>query len=258
MSILTSIKILYLKAIKSHVIPSRGEYIFLLSHMRSRSSVLSHVLGSNNAILGYSELHGSYRSHTDLMKMKLSLYKEFNCDLNDKFYFDKLLHNSNIISNKLFKDIQPKTIFLIRDAQSSIKSMINMGFITGVKWYKSPQKAMNYYCKRLAFLNRLSKKIKGQYFFIESNDLVDKTDIVLSNLTAFLNLTEPLTNRYFIFNNTGQSGYGDPSNNIEMGVIKKTEGYDDIEIPKHILEKAEIAYDQCVKTLKEHSILDKT
>ena len=120
-----------------------------------------------------------------------------------------------------------------------------MGYITGNEWYKDPKKAMNYYCHRLSFLEEYAKKIGEGYFFIESNDLVDKTDYVLDSLSKWLNLIEPLDKNYTNFRNTAKPSTGDPSHNIKSGIIRKTKGHPDINVPRDILQKGESAYIKC-------------
>src|SRR5258707_13269189 len=49
--------------------PFSRRTLFLLGHMRSYSSVLSHVLGSHPQINGYCETHTKYRTYFDLWKL---------------------------------------------------------------------------------------------------------------------------------------------------------------------------------------------
>jgi hypothetical protein len=56
---------------------SNNRYIFILSHMRSRSSLLSHILGSNREINGHSELHQNYTGRKSLLEMKLNIYQNW-------------------------------------------------------------------------------------------------------------------------------------------------------------------------------------
>jgi hypothetical protein len=49
--------------------------LFLLGHMRSYSSVLSHILGSHPQISGYCETHTKYRTWVDLWKLRWRVRK---------------------------------------------------------------------------------------------------------------------------------------------------------------------------------------
>jgi len=249
MSILTKIKKLSQIDLYLQSIICRTKYLFIFSHMRSRSSVLSHILGSNLDICGYSELQLSYTGHMSLIKMRFLLFNDLKCKLNNKYLLDKILGDYLLFSNKVFEIAKPKVIFLLREPESTIKSIINMGYITDIEWYKDPLKVMDYYCSRLLSLEEYSKKVAGNYFFIESDDLLDNTEYILDCLTKWLNLSEPLDKRYSIFHNTGKPGYGDPSDHIKSGMLEKTKGYPVIKIPLEVLKRGEYSYKKCKDSL---------
>lgn len=249
MSILTKAKTLTTVALNPNLVIGRSKYLFILSHMRSRSSVLSHILGSNAGVCGYYELHSSYLNYADIVKMRINLYNELKCDLRGKYLLDKMLHNGHEISNEMFVSITPKVIFLIRNPESTIKSIINMGHITDVNWYKNEKKATSYYCSRLERLAEYAEMLDGNYFFLEADELIKNTDHVLKELTEWLGLDTPLSNDYTIFDKTGKPDYGDPSEIIRAGKLIKTKGYTDITIPLELKQKAEISYEQCKQAL---------
>lgn len=249
MSTVDKLKRVFSAVFKPNYITCKAKYLFILSHMRSRSSVLSHVLGSNDGICGYSELHRSYISQSDLRKMRVKLYNDFKCRLTNKYLLDKLLHNNLDISKDVLRIANPKFIFLLRQPENTIKSTINMGYLANVEWYKDPEQVLKYYCSRLSRLEDYAEMIGGNYFFLESDELVTNTEHVLESLTRWLCLDKPLDNSYLQFSGTGKIGYGDPSNNIRTGKIKKTRGYPDIHIPQEILERAESSYEKCKASL---------
>jgi len=181
--------------------------------------------------------------------MKNDLYNDLKCNFRDKYLLDKILHNELKISKEVFETVTPKVIFLLRDPESTIKSIINMGYITGINWYKNPIQALDYYCSRLSHLARYAESFNGDGFFLESDELLDNTDHVLKELTEWLDLNKPLTSHYKKFNNTGKPGYGDPSENILTGKLIKTKKYPDIEIPFDILEVARSSYADCKASL---------
>ena len=219
--------------------------------MRSRSSVLSHVLGSNPEVCGYRELHRRYFAFRHIISMRSILFEELRCSLEKKYLLDKILHNSYFVSEELIEKIKPKIIFLLREPDSSIKSIINLGETTNAHWYKSPSWAVEYYCSRLAYMEEFSKKIAGAYLFIESDDLVDQTDRVLNDLSGWLDLQTPLKKQYSFFKKTGLPGAGDSSPYIRSGVIEKTPGYPHISIPSESLRKSYHYYQKCRKRLAQ-------
>ena len=48
----------------------RREYVIVLSHMRSYSTLLAHLLGSHPEIAGYAEMHTSYAQRRDLLRLR--------------------------------------------------------------------------------------------------------------------------------------------------------------------------------------------
>ncbi|MEX1033767.1 MAG: sulfotransferase [Cellvibrionaceae bacterium] len=249
MSILTKARKLSLIASNPHIVTCTTKYLFILSHMRSRSSVIAHVLGSNPGICGYSELHSAYIDRLDLLDMRAQLYQDARCRLSNKYLLDKLLHNHCVISDEVLAMAQPKIVFLLREPDSTIKSIMNMGYRTGEAWYKDPFKVLQYYCSRLATLEKYARRVGDGYFYLNADDLVNHTDAVLHRLSRWLDLDVPLDRHYTNFPNTGKRHYGDSSDNIKAGVIKKTEAHVDVKVPAHVLQMAETAYYRCRKQL---------
>ncbi len=247
---LNKVKILSARIVKHFLTTGHSKQIFILSHMRSRSSVLSHIFGSNDKICGYSELHNSYMDHTNIIKMKNDLYNDLKCNLRGKYLLDKILHNELKISKEIFETVAPKVVFLLREPENTLKSIINMGYITGIDWYKDPQKASEYYCSRLSKLAEYAETLDGNYYYLESDELVNNTDHILGELTKWLNLDTPLVPDYKKFNNTGKPGYGDPSGNILTGELIKTKGYPSLEIPPEILQIAKSSYMECKENIQ--------
>lgn len=228
-----------------------GRCLFILSHMRSRSTVLSHVLGSNSGICGYSELHLSYKNIVDLIKMRLRLYMNSSCPVSDRdrlYFLDKILSKEHEISPQFVEKVRPRFIFLVRQPEETIKSIINMGYITAIEWYKDPANACSHYCGRLEYIMSFAgdncHSTKDDFFFIESGDIVNDTANLLRDLSSWLCLPEPLDSRYSKFRNTGKPKHGDPSENINSGVISRTPEHRDIEIPDDILRDANSAYER--------------
>jgi hypothetical protein len=241
MTLLSKAKKLLLIVKKPSLLKPQEKYIFMLSHMRSRSSLLSHILGSNDEICGYSELHYSYPKVPSLVNMHVELYQDLSCDFTDKYLFDKLLHNSMLLNDDVLERTKPKVILLYRAPQSTLKSIINMGDLTGDDGYKNQSIATDYYCNRLRRLAEYAKK-DIDVLFIDSDELVNNTEEVLIKLSNWLCLASPLSSNYTIFNRTGVTGAGDPSKNIMSGQIVKTKQHESIILDEHLLEKAIEAY----------------
>lgn len=223
--------------------------------MRSRSTVLSHVLGTHPAICGYSELHHKYTSHMDLLKTRADLYRDLNPTPDNVYFLDKVLHNNLVISNKILQSKNSHLIYLLREPVSTIKSILNMGQLTGIDWYKDPYQAAQYYKARLANIMHMAEISTNGFFFIDADQLISETDKILSRLTDWLSLSPPLSKHYESFSNTGKPGYGDPSSNISSGTIKQTLGHADISLPDEIVNETMIAYQECRSFLQQSANL---
>lgn len=248
MSVQTKIEKLAILASNPEILFCKMKYLFVVSHMRSRSSVLSHILGNNSEVCGYKELHMSYIGQLSLINMQIELAKDLKCKLRNRYLFDKILNNFTI-SDEILNKAQPKILFLLREPEDTIKSIMNMGFKTGINWYKDPVKVTEYYCKRLHNMQQLSYRAGEGNLFIESKDLVENPNDTLKNITIWLKLIEPLKTTYSTFKDTGMMGFGDPLENIKSGVLQPTSSYPDIHVPEHLLRKAKEAYDACKVTL---------
>lgn len=232
-----------LKNLQQFFCVNKNKNIFLLSHMRSRSSVFSHVLGSNDEILGYGERQISYGSKFSLIRRNAKIVNnlQIKTTICDKYIYDKILHNHLWISDDLLKNPNNHIIIMIRSPVESVQSILNMGIKINEEQYTKIDWVEKYYIDRLKKLEDYSNSIKGKFIFIESDNLVYSTDNILEELTDWLGLKVPLKSEYKTFNSTGKSGHGDPLENIHAGKIIRTKSHD-IEIPDEIKERLETAY----------------
>lgn len=221
--------------------------LFLLSHMRSRSSVLSHIFGSNPEIVGYGELHRSYLTESDLYKLRFHL-KDKNTKVCNKFLYDKLLHPERVIADELLLNDKLKFIFMIRSPEDTLKSILNMGSKMGNANYQSEDWVASYYIHRLEELQNYALKLNGRFLFLESDSLVEDSDKSLQDISDWLGLSTPLTKEYKTFDKTGKPGHGDPLENIKQGVLRKTKPHE-IAVNKDHLQAADAAYQLCRQQL---------
>jgi len=218
-----------------------GSYLFIISHMRSRSTLLSHILGSNDEIFGYREFHQSYQTLADLRRLRLKILFDLK-DFGGKYLVDKILDNKCQIDDAILQMDNVRFIFLLREPEATIKSILDMGNITGIEWYKDINKVESYYIRRLGIMMEYSEKISSNSFYIDSDDIVNKPDRVLSELTSWLGLENKLEKTYKSFASTGKSdGAGDPSKNILAGRIIKTEKKN-IDLPIDVIKRTRDIY----------------
>jgi hypothetical protein len=199
------------------------KYIFIFSHMRARSTLLSHIIGSHQDVCGHEEMHAQYTSFTDLVKVKVNQYVNITKYNQSKYLLDKLLHNKLKFNTKLFETECVKHIFVLREPQSCLLSMtkrhLQHNSITTVHLLES------YYLERIYELERLWDEIPHNKIYVNSDNLMENTEHELVKLSNYLALEPELTKEYEIFENTGVAGKGDMSVNITLGKISNEISY---------------------------------
>lgn len=235
-----------------NILLTRNLYIF--SHMRSRSSLLAHILGSNPGISGYNELHRSHNGLLDVFKFKANLAIDVGYTNKAIYSLDKILHNGLSVSRGVLESRRTKAIILIRDPEETIRSIMNMSEITGIEWYGDPTKALKYYKERIKFIANQISHENIDCYFIEAGDLMRNPVDLLSGLTDWLGLDVPLSSEYKINEKTGVPLYGDPSPNISAGRIIDTKPHSEVVVPSAIVEAGWDAYRECLPIYKARSI----
>jgi hypothetical protein len=81
-----------------------------------------------------------------------------------------------------------------------MRGMLSMEGTVNQPWFEYPEAALEYYCSRLMYLEALVQRIDDNYFYLDSGDLVDQTDVTLGRLTAWLNLNTPSPKTMFCLN----------------------------------------------------------
>lgn len=218
--------------------------------------MLSHVLGSNPGIAGHSELHRKYLGLKDIFILRGRVFLETKERLHNKYILDKILHNPFIVSKKVFAMKDTSFIFLLREPEATLKSIFEMGKKTGIVWQIEPDLVLRYYTKRLEMMSDYAQNISGNYFYIESDELINDTDKLLGDLTSWLELETPLSQEYSVFKNTGKTGHGDPSDNIGLGRIIVTKSKKDVEVPEQMLSACQDAYESCRSVLAKNALND--
>lgn len=249
MIVKTRAKQLLALGIHPNTFTCRSQYIFILSHMRSRSSLLSHILGSHPKICGYVEQHNAYSGWLNLMKLRADIYLDTKDNLEDKYLLDKILHNPLEVSEAILTKENVKIIFLIRQPERTFKSIIRNCQKANVPDWRTQQQVLEYYTQRLQQLESYSTIVKENALFIESDQLINSTESVLEKISNWLNLETKLDQNYSVFDKTGLPGYGDPLGNIKSGKIVNTQEPSGISIDQAYLEEGQAVYDACYQTL---------
>jgi hypothetical protein len=218
-------------------------YIFILGHMRSGSTLLAHVLGSHPDVVSAGEMHISYVTPDDLPKLVLKTSESlFRPILRESYIVDQINHgyvtNEVLLSPRLYK-----CVLLIRSPEATLKSMMHLA-----EWHE--KQALEVYVKRLRELTQYGLTLRDRASVVEYDHLVDRSDETLAALSRFLVLGPPLKSNYQTHRMTGRvAGYGDPSANIRLGRIVRTQRHETT-ISEETLSAAERAFHECREQLR--------
>jgi hypothetical protein len=229
------------------------QYLFVLGHMRSYSSLLCHILGSHPQIDGYCETHVKYRSRLDLIRLRSRVVKFTGEPLRGRYVLDKMLHNYPF-ANSIVRNPQTRAVMLVRRPLPTVQSIVNMGLhYSDIAWHRDLEAVARYYEERLAMLVRLADPLRGRVIFIEAESLLTRTADVLHGIGGLLNLSEPLRSDYRRFAHTGERGFGDPTEAISTGRVNSGahEQPTRVIVPAALTSRLEMAYAACSASLRD-------
>lgn len=240
-------------------ISRKVEFLWILSLMRSGSSLLTHLLVNHPGIEGFGESWIRYEATSDFRELvaRVRLYnalerlfrRRYSVPDDAQIILDKLLHNKLLPCPELLNEPQLKLIFLLRQPRDIVSSLLRAG--KPFPHSGSPEAAAGYCTARLQALTRYAAGIREprKSLWLEYGVLVDRTNETLHHLQAFLGLDKPLTGSYKRTIATGVPGLGDPTRLIKTGRVTKKRGPPPFDIPEGILRDCNREYKRCQEAL---------
>ena len=224
--------------------PQRLDRIFLLSHMRARTSLGAHILGSHAQINGYYEMRLSYEDSSALDRQLAAYLQGDALKPGSRYLFDKLLHNDYVLQPERLGLTDIKILLSLGEPEHTLKSIVHLFAHKEVAHlYASPAEAANYYAARIEALAEFARTAPQSYFYFDAELWQRAPQRLLPRLTQWLELDSPLSGRYRTFSQTGKAGRGDTSARIRRGSIDETQtDYAHVAIPEHALRTARQAY----------------
>ncbi len=224
------------------------QYILLLAHMRSGSSLLLHILASNPEIAGCGELNSTYATNRDLARLALrSRLQNRLLRRRPTYVVDQLNHSRQIQSPDLLSRPEVSCVYLLREPAGAISSMTD---VLGHHYGLSLNEACDYYRERLASLAECAISTPGRdcAFVLTYDELIKRPRLTLDALGRFLGLNARLTENYRLFHFTGKRG--DPSRQISMGRIVNKARPIDPNIDPNLLVELEECYENRLRQLQ--------
>jgi hypothetical protein len=235
------------------------KYLFILSHMRSGSTLLVHILSSNPDVAGFGETILKYESPADLDRLLLKVADFFEQKrLPQKFVLDKLLQDDLLRDESILQRPDVHTIFLLRRPEKSLPSILNV--YANVYPKVAPhlaggeKEAVDYYNGRLATLARLAKQLndKERTLFLTHEQTLLDTPAVFAALKDSLKVSQPFTENYKTHEATGKPVTGDFSDTIKKGHIVRDDKHVYADLSVSAMQEAIEAYENCVAELAKY------
>lgn len=232
-------------------------FLLLLSHMRSGSSLLTHLLTTNPEVIGYGETHTNYTDANDFKQLLKKVYwqsQDFrtlqdiqNLRMNHQYVMDKVLHNKKFLDHDFLSSEQIYGLFLLREPERSLAS------IADLKPHWSQQDTIDYYADRMAMLVEYARLINDpqRMLVVTYGQMLDDTPRVLTTLQQFLQTQAPFTEEYKILKTTGMKGVGDSKGKIKAGKIVRSQRQLPQDFSPEIVERAKQVHSDCKTALTE-------
>lgn len=219
------------------------QFLLLNTHMRSYSSLLSHLLASSGEVCGYAEMRRAYRAEVDLLALAWQVRSTNGARLTGPVVLDKLLHNPYVVTDEVLRLPNVSILVSVRSPMPTIRSIMAMGRdIEPSHFWSSVDNATQYYVDRLAYLADIVERAQNPLVLF-SDQLLVETEITLRELQLGLGLREELQESYPLRELTGVAEFGDTSNFIRAGkIVRERSSHEVIDICPTQTEEAHEAF----------------
>ncbi len=237
--------------------------ILVMSHMRSVSTALTHVLAMHPEIWGYGETHVSYTDERAPGRLWLNLLRHQHSGIGRRMILDKVLHND------LDRAVTPafyraRAVFLLRSPAPAIRSIQALSVAQGLADWQSPDQAAQYYLMRITrLMHHWNHFPPEQRIGMLSENLMRDPEAAMVRLSQFLPVSHPLENRYVAEGRAARHGAGDPTRSQDLTRIEPTDADVGLSLPVGVDRKLAA---QCVQAyltasdlmdLAEHALDDR-
>lgn len=222
----------------------------MLGHMRTGSSLLVHLLGSHEDIIGFGETHHVYIRPEDFGAATAIIGRHLHTVPHvEQYVLDKVLHKYQIGCPELLNHSSVQIIFIIRKPATALSSIIRSGVAS------HPENAFQHYVQQVEWVGQLSQVISSrQWTYTTYTELIEDTACVFNRLEQFLELEVPLSQHYHTTQYTGVQGIGDSGPHIRSGYIKHNIDRDIDPNIRSYLDRAEKHFQNCYNMLQKQCI----
>lgn len=238
-----------------------AKILFLISHLRSGSTLLLHVLNTNPRIAGYGERHEFYRDRRDLARLTLDVCLSLRQIRSSGMYFMDKVNFDYVAHRELLREDCVRTIFLLREPEQTLPSLLwyrhgATGHTPGEPPFETwnEELTVQYYLQQLRVIEEYAGAVGDpkRAFVMTYHELMNDTPTTLGALQRFLNLGHPLSSEYDRIWSTGHRIHGDTSDAIKSGRIlteKKPLPLIALRFSTDAMAEAQVAFDHSLSVL---------
>lgn len=227
----------------------RFRYLVLLSHMRSYSSVLAHMLGSAPEVEGCGETHVRYRNVFDLWRLRRRIRAGTGQPLRGHWLLDKVVHNETRPVDRFVGLERMRVLIFLRRPELAIASLMHL---TRCQEPGSPfvqaQACADYYVTRLHRLRADGERYGRHAMYFDAETVVERPQELLAAIGDWIGLARPPATEYRLAPGTSAYGFGDPLPNLRSGRLLDA-AHSTVAKPPPVdrlaLAEAQAAYERC-------------
>ncbi len=228
--------------------------LLILSHMRSGSTLLLHLLMTNPEISAVGERGKVYACQADRARLHIAARLAHGLPVQHLRYVADQVNHDYLTPNACFlREAEFRVLFLLRQPEATIASIVDVyRRYHPLPW--SVSRAVDYYVQRLETLARLGAALprRTSAALIRYEDLTACPDETLEALRGFLQLARGFSRTYRIHRFTRT--HGDPGPNIATGRILSSTPGAAIDLSEYESQRISNAYAQCSVALEPFAL----
>lgn len=213
---------------------SSVRYIFILSAMRSGSTLMQHIAGQQSHVLSAGETKIEYTlpDHLSILRQYLFTYQEVppeNQSSSQWTFLEKCVHRRYLPAINPIDLPETRFLFIIRHPHPALSSLLEL---KNWPYSESTEAALFYYQQRFRELSELASSLQdpARAYFLTYEDFLAHPSQHLQRLSRFLQMPEPLQSGYRQQKWTAKLSLGDVSSNIRRKQIMPNDRRDLVQL----------------------------
>ena len=228
-------------------------YIFIISAMRSGSTLVQHIAGQQDHVLSAGETKIEYVEPGKLEELRQHVFAYNAIPGADQsrpgwVFLEKCVHDRYLPEMTPIERPDMRFIFILRRPHASLSSLMEL---KNWPYTESLESAAWYYNERPMQMVRLANQLKRpeNAYFVTYEDFLENTERHLRGLSAFLKMPDPLKQEYRKQKWTAKLSLGDVSSNIKTQQVVANERDQLVELPGEMEQKLNATFEESCRSL---------